>query len=129
MRIFFDTNVIISSVLTRGLSFDVIKDTIYKHQVYYADHLLKEIEETLTVKFSLSAVVVHRAVSLINKYFIKGKTADKVNEVCRDSHDDQILADAAVNEIDVIVTGDKDLMVLKEYQKIKIIIPGDYWKL
>lgn len=129
MRIFFDTNVFISGALTRGLAFDVIKDTIYKHQVYYTDHLLKEIEEILPAKFSLSEIVVHKAVSLIKKYFLKGKTADKVNKVCRDPNDDQILADAVVNEIDVIVTGDKDLLILKEYQRIKIILPGDYWKL
>ncbi|MFH1902391.1 MAG: putative toxin-antitoxin system toxin component, PIN family [Candidatus Omnitrophota bacterium] len=129
MKIFFDTNVIISSVITRGLSFDIIKDAAYKHQIYYTGHLLKEIEETLLAKFSLSDSVVRRVVSLIEKYFLEGQTSGKIEKVCRDSDDDQVLADAVANEIDVIVTGDKDLLILAEYRGIKIILPKDYWKL
>jgi predicted nucleic acid-binding protein len=40
-----------------------------------------------------------------------------------------VLADAVINEIEVIITGDKDLLDLKNYKGIKIISPKEYWNL
>jgi len=129
VRLFFDTNVIISAIVSRGLSFDVIKDSVYKHEGFYTDYLLKETRKVLSSKFPLSDETVKGAVSLIKKYFTKGKTSYKVDKICRDPEDNQILADVAANEIDILITGDKDLLVLKNYKTTKIILPVDYWKL
>ena len=47
MKILFNTNVIISAIITRGNSFDIIKDAAYKHDVYYTENLFKEIKQIL----------------------------------------------------------------------------------
>jgi len=129
MKVFFDANVIISGFATRGYSFDVIKDAVYKHEVYYTEHLLKEIQRVLPSKFPLSGRVIHFAIFIIKKYFTKSKTAGAVEKICRDPDDNQILADALMNNIDVIITGDRDLLVLKTHKGIKIISPKEYWNL
>ena len=129
MRVLFDANVIISGFVTRGYSFDVIKDAVYKHEVYYTEYLLKEIQRVLPNKFPLSGGVIHFAVFVIKKYFTKGKTAGTIEKICRDPNDNQILADALMNSIEVIITGDKDLLDLKNYTGIKIISPKEYWNL
>ncbi len=129
MKLFFDTNVIISGSITRGYSFEVIKDAIYKHEVYYTEYLLKEIKEVLLSKYSFSDSIRQATLSIMKKYFIKGKTAGIVKKICRDSDDNQILADALANGIEFLITGDKDLLVLKEYQGMKIILPKQYWSL
>ena len=129
MKILFDTNVIISAIITRGVSFDVVKDSIYKHEVFYTPHLLKEIQEVLSTKFPVSNRTTKSVISLIKKYFIKGKTSRTVKKICRDSSDNQVLADVVVNGIEVLITGDKDLLVLKKYKGVRIISPKDYWKL
>jgi predicted nucleic acid-binding protein len=41
----------------------------------------------------------------------------------------QIFADALTNKVDVILSGDKDLLSMERYKGIKIIGPKDYWKL
>jgi len=129
MKLLFDANVIISGFATRGYSFDVIKDSIYKHEVYYTQYLLTEIQETLSTKFSPSDSAIHFTVSIIKKYFIKGKTADTTEKLCRDPNDNQILADALINNIKILITGDKDLLELKTYKTVNIVSPKDYWKL
>ena len=129
MRLLFDTNVVISGFVTRGCSFDVIKDAIYKHEVYYSEHVLKEIQDILPNKFSLSEGVTHFTVSTIKRYFTKGHTAATVEHVCRDPKDNQVLADALANEIEIIITGDKDLLELKRHKGIKIVSPKNYWNL
>ena len=43
--------------------------------------------------------------------------------VCRDADDDWVLATAIAGKADVIVTGDEDLLVLKQHADIPIISP------
>jgi len=45
----------------------------------------------------------------------------------RDADDDNILAAAGSKKVDCIVTGDKDLLVIKKYKNIKILSPRDFW--
>jgi predicted nucleic acid-binding protein len=46
--------------------------------------------------------------------------------VCRDPKDDFILECAVLGNADVIVTGDKDLLALGEYEGIRIVTPRQY---
>jgi len=46
--------------------------------------------------------------------------------VCRDPKDDHFVACAVEGKADYIVTTDKDLLVLGEYQGIKIIRPDKF---
>jgi len=48
------------------------------------------------------------------------------NPVCRDPDDDNILAAAVSGKCDCVITGDKDLLVLKEYEGIDIFSPRDF---
>lgn len=48
--------------------------------------------------------------------------------VGRDIKDDKFLACAFEAKADYIITGDKDLLVLKEYEGIKIVTPREFLK-
>jgi putative PIN family toxin of toxin-antitoxin system len=129
MKILFDANVIISGFVSRGYSFEVIKDTVFRHNVYYTEHLLKEVQHILSTKFPLSGKAVGLIIHTIKRHFLKGKNADSIEKVCRDDKDNKILADALANKIEFLITGDKDLLEIKNYKGIKIILPKEYWKL
>jgi predicted nucleic acid-binding protein len=43
--------------------------------------------------------------------------------VCRDPDDDAVLACALAAQADLIVSGDDDLLVLKQFQEIRIVTP------
>jgi putative PIN family toxin of toxin-antitoxin system len=73
--------------------------------------------------------VIHSSIFIIERDLIKAKTASKAEDVCRDSDDNQILADALENGIEIIITGDDDLLDLKTYKGVKIITPREYWSL
>jgi len=132
MKILFDTNVLISVFLAfkRGcMCYDIIDHAIENHQLYYTSYIIAEFRKVFREDFNYPETVINEFAAFITRFFIKGKTAETIENVCRDPKDDQVLADAASNAIDVIVTGDKDLLVLKNYKGIKVMMPRDYWKL
>ena len=49
--------------------------------------------------------------------------------VCRDADDDVVLATALAAKADIIVTGDNDLLVLKEFHGIRILPPRQFMEL
>ena len=112
-----------------GMCYEVIDHSVDEHQLYYTDFIIDEFKEVFKNNFHYPELVINDFVRFITKFFIKGKTANTLDSVCRDSTDNQILADAIVNQVEIIITGDKDLLDLKNYQGIKIISPKEYWTL
>ncbi|OFZ70705.1 MAG: putative toxin-antitoxin system toxin component, PIN family [Betaproteobacteria bacterium RBG_16_58_11] len=45
--------------------------------------------------------------------------------VCRDPDDDAVLAAAIAGQVDLIVSGDDDLLCLKQFQNIPILSPAE----
>lgn len=48
--------------------------------------------------------------------------------ICRDSKDNMVLELATAGKADFIVTGDKDLLVLKKFRGVSILTPGEFLK-
>lgn len=50
----------------------------------------------------------------------------KLNIVNNDPSDNAILESALVAEVEFIVTGDEDLLTIREYKGIRIVSPTDF---
>lgn len=129
MRILVDTNVILSGLIAKGACFEILEDLVYSHTPVVTSFIRAEIQRSLLQKFSFSPATVKELLSVVDNHFVKGKDAIKLQHICRDPNDDQVLADALLNEVDIILSGDKDLLSMETYQNIRIIGPNDYWKL
>ena len=51
------------------------------------------------------------------------------NEACRDIDDVKILGLSEAAKPDYIITGDKDLLVLKKFRSVPIITPREFWEI
>lgn len=132
MKILFDTNVLISTFLAfkgGNSCYDVIDHAIEYHQLYYTAYIMEEFTRVFKEDFHYPDSVIDKFTAFIITSFKKADSADIVENISRDPKDDQVLADAFKNNLEVIVTGDNDLLVLKTYKGIKIVSPKDYWKL
>jgi putative PIN family toxin of toxin-antitoxin system len=90
-----------------------------------SDFILNETREKLTDKFDY-ADLADEAVSLLRSRMELVVPAKLERQVCRDPDDDNVLAAAVSGKCDCIITGDKDLLVLKEYEGITILSPRDF---
>ena len=128
MRIVFDTNVILSAFLTDGVcSKLLIRARKRDFYLFTSPFILKEVDRSLKKKFSASASEIKDVLVILAEatYGIV-ETPQTVSRVCRDIDDDHILACALEAKAHYLVTGDTDLLILKRYQKIKIITPRDF---
>jgi len=128
LRVVFDTNVIVSAFITRGTSFDVFEHCLSSHQNFISPHIRNEVESVLSKKFSFPPTTVEEILGYLdnNLGFVE---ADPIEEsICRDSSDDLVLACAEAAQADCLITGDEDLLVLKEFKGTLIIRPSNFWR-
>lgn len=132
MKILFDTNVLISAFMAfkkGSICYDIIDHAIEDHDLCYTAFIIDEFKRVFKEDFHYPESVINEFIAFITKFFTKGDTADSAENICRDPKDNQVLADAVTNDMDIIITGDKDLLELENYKGIKIIAPQDYWNL
>lgn len=129
MKIILDTNVIISAFISQGLANRLFEKCIEKHQIYISNWILDELLNKLENKFNIHKELLHKVKKYIDTYFNKIVINNKeLPDVCRDKDDNNILLLAENINADLIITGDKDLLVLKKYKNIKIIDPRKYFE-
>lgn len=124
MRVVLDTNVLLSAILFGGVPrrlLQVVMDG--RLRLVTSRHLLDEFEEILEEKFGFSKAA---AVETRSELEILAEVVEPVDvpKVCRDPDDDQVLAAAQAGAAEVIVTGDRDLLILEWHGDIEILTPA-----
>ena len=127
MKAVFDTNVLVAAFVTEGVCAKLLGRARRKQlDLVISLFILKEFENVLLKKFSASKEHMRAAAKLISEVAQMVNPAPKISGVCRDSDDDQILACALSVKADYLVTGDLDLLELKEFHGIRILTPGAF---
>ena len=128
MKAVFDTNVLIAAFLTEGLcSGLLIRARKQAFNLVLCDDIIREFEGILKKKFRLTSTDISEILSIVSEAApeILHKLSPIPN-ICRDPNDDMVIACAIDAPADYIVTGDEDLLILKNYKHIVIINPRNF---
>ena len=128
IRATLDTNVYLSAFLFQdGTIADVWRFAeAGRYTVVISPFIVREFIEKLREKFKLSEAErekIKRRV-LRRAEIVQPKTVPNV--ITEDPDDDHILACAVAGEANIIVSGNKHLLRLKEYKDIPIVRPMDF---
>ncbi len=128
MRIFLDTNVLISAVASRGLCADVMREVLTSHELEVCEPLIKGLQRNLKNKFKLSDELISEFTSLLqsDSIFVKSEHVITINGI--DENDRKILSCAIQGKAEVFVTGDKKLLDLHKIENLMIISPREFWE-
>ena len=87
--------------------------------------MLDELQSTLRRKFAVDPSVdafqrnLHDQVRLVDP-------APLPSPVCHDPDDDRVLATAISGRAELVVTGDQDLLVLQQYEGVRVVSPRQF---
>jgi putative PIN family toxin of toxin-antitoxin system len=130
VRVFLDTNVLVAAFATRGLCADVFRLVLAEHELLVSAALIEELTRTLTKKIRVPDEVVREIVAFLRASASTLESAPGRPPIAvRDPDDVVILGGALSGGADVLVTGDKDLLILGEVGALRILDPRGFWEL
>ena len=127
MKVVFDTNVFISAFATEGVCSILLKRARLKEfKLFVCPVVIEEIKNVLKQKFKAEKETIEEALEVIMETSVFVEITEEIKGVCRDRDDDLILSCALSSGANYLISGDKDLLEVKEYKGIKIISPRDF---
>jgi len=126
MRIVLDANVVIAAFAARGLCDTILEFCLDSNDILLSEDLILEISSNLRKKIKLPHQAVDKIMALLRENSEILIPEHLSNNVCRDPDDMHVLGLAATGKADCIVTGDKDLLVLKKFHNIPILSPREF---
>ena len=126
MRIVLDTNVLIAALISRGFCHELFEYCALTHELFTSDFILSEVSEKLIAKFKQTEKMTDESVVLLRSQMQMVVPVALSTPVSRDPDDDNILATGVAARCDYIITGDNDLLVLKEFEEILIVTPREF---
>ena len=131
MKSVIDTNVFVSGIFWKGTSHKIIN--AWKERKFHLVNSLRNIEELIIVlrdfKIGMSKELIKEWVNLIIENSIIVDAFGKIKVVKDDPSDDKFIETAVCGKADYIVTQDKHLLDIKEFEGIKIVTPKDFLRI
>lgn len=97
-----------------------------RFEVVFTPEVLRELENQLrekSLQFTSDHALGEEWMAYIKMFAEIVRVTVGVEGVCRDKDDDMLLAAALSAQADYIVSGDRDLQVLEQYQDVRILSP------
>jgi len=110
VRVFLDTNVLVSAFVSRGLCTDLLNIVLAEHELLVSNLVVEEFERVLRDKLRAPKTVLARALSILDHAEAVPNPTAVPGEPGFDEDDATILAAAIEAEADVLVTGDQEFL-------------------
>lgn len=129
MRIFLDTNVLVSAFASRGLCADLFELVLLEHDLVLGEHVINELGRALRRKLKLPGSIAEEMVAFVSGEASQVVTGSRPLDAKVDRGDARVLGEALSTRADVIVTGDAALLKLGAVQGTKIVSPRGLWEM
>lgn len=128
MNVVCDTNILISGILFGGYARQILR--LASQGVitnFISSEILHELEEVLIrPKFGLQFEQVLSLISLIRDSFELVVPSRSVNTILNDPDDNRILEAALEANASFIISGDRHLLNLMEWEGIRVVTPAAF---
>ena len=129
MRVFLDTNVLVSAFASRGLCAEVLELVLLDHDLILGQNVVREKKKALREKVKLPHV---RSAEIVE--FVSGEATRIVDRaepanVNVSADDALVLGEALAGQAEAFVTGDGALLRLAAAGALKIVSPRQFWEI
>lgn len=128
MRIFFDTNVLVAALATRGLCADLFAHVLLEHELVVSEFVLTELRATLRTKLKLAKRTIDEIEADLRDGVVVKTPAEHLGLGISDPDDEWVVASAVAGGAGVLVTGDAALLKLGKRAPLPIVSPRGLWE-
>jgi putative PIN family toxin of toxin-antitoxin system len=128
VRLFLDTNVLVSAFAARGLSADLFELVRVKHEFVTGRAVLVEFERALRLKIKFPAAHCEEIVAYVSSEAALVVDSALAANCAADDDDRRVLGEALAGQADAFVTGDAALVALKKVGAMRILTPRQLWE-
>ena len=128
MKVYFDTNVLVSAFTARGLCADLMRVVLAEHELVTGEVNVRELHRVLVEKFHAPKSVVVSVESQLRDHLVIPAPEAPSTILIRDPDDAWVLATALVSGADMLVTGDQDLLEIAAAVPLPILTPRLAWE-
>lgn len=127
MRIMLDTNVLISALLFPGSKIDAMMNYIFtQHQLVLSSYVVDELKQVVKRKFPNKEMAVNNLLTFMSFEYVYTPNEIESNLFdIRDAKDYPVLYTAIIENVDILVTGDKDFSDI-DIDKPEIMTPTEF---
>jgi uncharacterized protein len=129
VRVLLDSSVLIAACISRsGTCANLLEDVLIGHEWVISQLILDEVARKLREKFHYSRNDIAEIVAPASAAARMEEPVDIPAGSCRDANDLPVLSTAVAGPVELLITGDKDLLQLRTFRGIAIISPSEFWK-
>jgi putative PIN family toxin of toxin-antitoxin system len=122
VRVVVDTNILVSALIYHGKPHILVLKLLEGHTVILSRQMLAELADVLTRdKFAVKTSQVDRFLAVLVRKSKVVTPSSRFKIISEDPDDDVVLNTAYAGKAEYIVTGDRHLLALREFKRIKIV--------
>ena len=127
MRVIYDTNILISGLLWKGLPYKcLLLAKARAVELVVCGEILSELSLKLKDKFGFTYSEAKMTIKEIKSFSTNVKIECSLNVIKEDSDDNKFIECACISNADCIVSGDRHLLNLKSYKGVEILRARDF---
>ena len=122
-----DTNVLISALLFPGVKMDAMMNSIFtQHQLVLSSYVVDELKSVVRRKFSKKESTIEKLLMTMSfEYVYTPSEIESGLFDIRDIKDYPVLYTAIIEDVDILITGDKDFADI-DIEKPEIMNPTEF---
>lgn len=132
IRVVLDTNCYVNALLSEKSASAAILASFLAGKIhnFYTVQIINELKAVLLSEFDFNVDKIEYFEDIIKSCSFQIEQSPEFEvEICRDYTDNKFLSIAKQVDADFLITFDKDLLILKNIGRTRILTPGEYLKL
>jgi putative PIN family toxin of toxin-antitoxin system len=128
LRVFLDTNVLVTAFATRGLCADLFRYVLVEHELLVGEFVLTELKRVLLNRIKVPPRTVADIERLLRDQEVVPKPRRHLDIGLRGADDEWIVASATAANADALVTGDADILEASTRMALRVYAPRAFWE-
>jgi uncharacterized protein len=128
VRVFLDTNLLLSALAARGLCADLFQVLIAGHTIVVSEDVLVELERALVAKLRFPERLLKDTLVFLRESCEVVPASRALPLPGLDRADRVVVTGAIIAKVDALVTGDQAILAMQEAHGIPLLSPRGLWE-